>query len=61
MGEGLSANNIFICQSKSVVKHINNIYQSEELDKDAICSIVEQLARVWQNESFLGGDRIFWR
>ena len=36
---------LFGVQRPAVVKHINNIYKSEELDKDATCSILEQLAK----------------
>ncbi len=36
---------LFGVQRPAVVKHINNIYKSKELDKDATCSILEQLAK----------------
>ena len=36
---------LFGVQRPAVVKHINTIYKSEELDKDATCSILEQLAK----------------
>ncbi len=36
--------NIFDVQRPAVVKHINNIYKSKELDKKITCSILEQVA-----------------
>ena len=35
---------IFSVQRPAVVKHINNIYKSNELDFDTTCSILEQVA-----------------
>jgi hypothetical protein len=35
---------IFAVQRPAVVKHINNIYKSKELDQAATCSILEQVA-----------------
>ena len=35
---------IFSVQRPAVVKHINNIYKSSELDPAATCSILEQVA-----------------
>ena len=35
---------IFSVQRPAVVKHINNIYKSGELDPAATCSILEQVA-----------------
>ena len=35
---------IFAVQRPAVVKHINNIYKSQELDAAATCSILEQVA-----------------
>jgi len=43
----LSANDIasiFDVNRPAIVKHIGNIYKSEELDKETSCSILEQLA-----------------
>ena len=37
---------LFDVQRPAIVKHINNIYNDGELDKDATCSILEQV----QNE-----------
>ena len=42
----LSANaiaNLFHVQRPAIVKHINNIYNDEELDKNLTCSILEQV------------------
>ncbi len=36
--------NIFDVKRPAVVKHIQNIYKSEELHKDSTCSILEQVA-----------------
>lgn len=35
---------LFDVQRPAIVKHINNIYKSEELDKSITCSILEQVA-----------------
>ena len=35
--------NLFHVQRPDIVKHINNIYKDEELDKDSTCSILEQV------------------
>lgn len=35
--------NLFNVQRPAIVKHINNIYSDEELDKKATCSILEQV------------------
>lgn len=35
---------LFDVQRPAIVKHINNIYKSEELDKSTTCSILEQVA-----------------
>ena len=35
--------NIFGVNRPAVVKHVGNIYKSEELDKEATCSILEQV------------------
>jgi len=37
--------NIFGVNRPAVVKHIGNIYKSEELDKEATCSILEQVTK----------------
>lgn len=37
--------NIFGVNRPAVVKHIGNIYKSEELDKKVTCSILEQVAK----------------
>lgn len=36
---------LFDVQRPAIVKHINNIYKSGELDKEATCSILEQVAK----------------
>ena len=36
---------IFDVNRPAVVKHIGNIYKSDELEKDVTCSILEQVAR----------------
>ncbi len=36
--------NIFDVNRPAIVKHIGNIYKSEELSKDLTCSILEQVA-----------------
>jgi prophage maintenance system killer protein len=36
--------NLFDVQRPAIVKHINNIYKTEELDKNSTCSILEQVA-----------------
>jgi len=36
---------IFDVNRPAIVKHIGNIYKSEELDKDSTCSILEQVAK----------------
>jgi len=36
---------IFDVNRPAIVKHINNIYKSEELDKKTTCSILEQVAK----------------
>ncbi len=36
---------IFDVKRPAVVKHIGNIYKSDELDKEATCSIVKQVAK----------------
>lgn len=44
----LSANEIamlFDVQRPAVVKHVNNIYKTDELDKKTTCSILEQVAK----------------
>ena len=35
--------NLFNVQRPAIVKHINNIYNDEELDKNSTCSILEQV------------------
>ncbi len=35
--------NLFHVQRPAIVKHINNIYNDEELDKNSTCSILEQV------------------
>jgi hypothetical protein len=35
--------NLFNVQRPEIVKHINNIYNDEELDKNSTCSILEQV------------------
>ena len=35
--------NLFKVQSPAIVKHINNIYNDEELEKNSTCSILEQV------------------
>ena len=35
---------LFDVQRPAIVKHINNIYNEQELDKDSTCSILEQVA-----------------
>ena len=37
--------NLFDVQRPAIVKHINNIYNEEELDKNSTCSILEQLQK----------------
>ena len=34
---------LFEVQRLAIVKHINNIYKDEELDRESICSILEQV------------------
>ena len=36
---------IFDVNRPAIVKHIGNIYKSEELDKNSTCSILEQVAK----------------
>ncbi|MCK5856002.1 MAG: T9SS type A sorting domain-containing protein [Bacteroidales bacterium] len=36
---------LFEVQRPAIVKHINNIYKTNELEKSATCSILEQLAK----------------
>ena len=36
---------IFDVNRPAIVKHIGNIYKSEELDKETTCSILEQVAK----------------
>ena len=36
---------IFDVNRPAIVKHIGNIYKTEELDRDATCSILEQVAK----------------
>ena len=33
----------FCVQRPAIVKHINNIYKEEELEKNATCSVLEQV------------------
>ena len=35
--------NLFKVQRPAIVKHINNIYKDEELEKNSTCSILEQV------------------
>ena len=35
---------LFDVQRPAIVKHINNIYKSNELSKESTCSILEQVA-----------------
>lgn len=35
--------NLFNVQRPAIVKHINNIYNDEELEKNSTCSILEQV------------------
>ncbi|MFH1287062.1 MAG: hypothetical protein ABII02_04945 [Candidatus Magasanikbacteria bacterium] len=35
---------IFDVNRPAIVKHVNNIYKTSELDKEATCSILEQVA-----------------
>ena len=35
--------NLFKVQRPDIIKHINNIYNDEELDKNSTCSILEQV------------------
>lgn len=35
--------NLFNVQRPAIVKHINNIYKDEELEKTSTCSILEQV------------------
>lgn len=35
--------NLFNVQRPAIVKHINNIYDDEELEKDSACSVLEQI------------------
>ena len=37
--------NLFNVQRPAIVKHINNIYNDEELDKNSTCSILEQVQK----------------
>ena len=37
--------NLFNVQRPAIVKHINNIYKDEELDKNSTCSILEQVQK----------------
>lgn len=36
---------LFYVQRPAIVKHINNIYNDGELDKEATCSILEQVQK----------------
>lgn len=36
--------NLFDVQRPAICQHINNIYKTEELEKNATCSILEQVA-----------------
>ncbi len=36
---------IFGVNRPAIVKHINNIYKTKELDKNSTCSILEQVAK----------------
>ena len=44
--------NLFDVQSPAIVKHINNIYNDEELDKNSTYSILEQV-RLEENRKVL--------
>ena len=37
--------NLFNVQRSAIVKHINNIYKDEELDKNSTCSMLEQVQK----------------
>ena len=37
--------NLFNVKRPAIVKHINNIYNDAELDKDSTCSILEQVQK----------------
>jgi len=36
---------VFGVNRPAIVKHIGNIYKTDELDKDSTCSILEQVAK----------------
>ncbi|WP_307838692.1 RhuM family protein [Francisella noatunensis] len=40
---------IFDVNRPAIVKHIGNIYKSDELDKNSTCSILERIAKDGKN------------
>ena len=48
--------NLFNVKRPAIVKHINNIYNDEELDKDSTCSILEQVQKEGNRNVFRKKD-----
>ncbi|WP_208123281.1 hypothetical protein [Facilibium subflavum] len=44
---------IFGVNRPAIVKHIGNIYKSDELDKNSTCSILEQVAKDGTKNEFV--------
>ena len=42
--DALAIADLFGVNRPAIVKHVGNIYKSEELEKDSTCSILEQVA-----------------